>query len=164
MRRELILESFNCSPNLFWDWGWSMLMRFITQLGDGKGFYGEDNDRRDLPWCNAVKHPESSRNHLLSQVSVQSQSGFRIWFLWTQDGGGGGGNRLFSSLLFCKLVAPFTCKCCKLFASSRHSVASKLNPFWKHKHKTERLRDLKQCSKYMSRLIHPNMWFYHNIR
>ena len=95
MRRELILESFNCSPNLFWDWGWSMLMRFITQLGDGKGFYGEDNDRRDLPWCNAVKHPESSRNHLLSQVSVQSQSGFRIWFLWTQDGGGGGGQPPF---------------------------------------------------------------------
>ena len=89
-------------------------MRFITQLGDGKGFYGEDNDRRDLPWCNAVKHPKSSRNHLLSQVSVQSQSGFRIWFLWTQDGGGGGGaTAFFPHFSFAN--------------SSRHSLANVAN-------------------------------------
>ena len=44
-----------------------MLMRFITQLGDGKGFYGEDNDR-DLPWCTGVKHPKSGRNDLRLEV------------------------------------------------------------------------------------------------
>ena len=50
-----------------------MLMRFITQLGDGKGFYGEDNDR-DLPWCTGVKHPKSGRNDLRLEVLASNAS------------------------------------------------------------------------------------------
>ena len=42
-------------------------MRFITRVGDGKGFYGESNDR-DLAWCNGVKHPKSGRNDLRLEV------------------------------------------------------------------------------------------------
>ena len=50
-----------------------MLMRFITRVGDGKGFYGESNDR-DLAWCNGVKHPKSGRNDLRLEVLASNAS------------------------------------------------------------------------------------------
>ena len=90
-------------------------MRFITQLGDGKGFYGEDNDRH-LAWCNGVKHPKSGRNDL--RLEVLADPSFRIWFLWTQ--GARRSNGLFSS----RLNSPVQAQLCHSLAN----VANFLHP------------------------------------
>ena len=144
-------------------------MRFITQVGDGKGFYVEDNDR-DHPWCTGCKTSKirqkrfalrsfnrtSPPQDLVSENREREGAAFfpcasvslvQAWLCLMPIH--------FSFFTFAILPLPIHLLMLQTFCVHPTTVASKLEPFCKY--------TLLQRCKYTRHLMSANMGLFNRM-